>query len=441
LNDNNEHTTIKWFGFEINHSQSLLLLILALTGGLNFPFGILNGLNKFLEAIFYSLPVENFREAIIILFESIVFLFLCWYTIIKILKIKQKSTFNKINVKNQVRSWFGFKINQSQSILLFMISLVGLIVISFSYFHGVDAIYQGLLFRKLYEIPYDNTVLQRYAFNFIHLVFFLISLYTLIEMKIERVSLSMKKYNKNHQLVIFIIALTIILFLVPRIFYHIITFTPLRLLIGIDPPIGLEITSYFFTDFVIITLITFVCTIIISFLLKRVPKERRVNKELKFRTPKFLVFTLSTSSYIFLLIFSQSLRIILIGQGYNIYNYGFFPTMVLDLFFLLLILIPFLILLGYITKIHKMEGYLERLESSINKKWLIFTIKRKSYILVIFWISLAQLIFISINLYLLYPRLGNDSIKDLEIFIISIFIGLEAIFCVFSITKLYSSQK
>jgi len=55
MNKNAEHTNIEWFGFEINHSQSIFLFILAFTGVLNIPFGILKGLNKLLTPIFLSI--------------------------------------------------------------------------------------------------------------------------------------------------------------------------------------------------------------------------------------------------------------------------------------------------------------------------------------------------------------------------------------------------
>lgn len=452
MNKNAEHTDVEWFGFEINHSQSILLFILAFTGVLNIPFGILKELNKLLAATFLSLPLSDFKEPIIILSEYIVFFYLCLYTIRRVLKPEQNSAFKRKLSQDQVTNWFGFKINRSQSIFLFTISLVGMIAIISSYLHGLDAFNPSYFFRELYSIPiydylspYGNLVLQRYAFDFIHLVIFLISLYTLIKIKYNRASLSVNRYNKNYQLVIFIISLTIVLFLLPRIFCHVILFTALGPLIGIDP-IGLGTTSFQFTDFVIITLIVFVCTNIISYLIKRVPRPKEVNKKLKFKSPKALVITLSISSFIFLIFFSQSLITIF---SVNFVVYGFFPELLLNLFILLLMSIPFLILFSYTTKTYKMEEYLDIFESMINKKWLRCKIKRKSYAIIVFWISIAQLVFLIIKSYLLIPYIIpvislEISLSSLYyIFDVNLFIlmGLEALFCAFNIIKLYPTQK
>ncbi len=206
MNKNAEHTNIEWFGFEINHSQSIFLFILAFTGILNIPFGILKELNKLLAAIFLSLPSDDFKEPIIILLEYIVFLYLCLYTIRIVLKSEQNSAFKRNLSQDQVTNWFGFKINHSQSIFLFTISLVGLIAIISSYLHGFDAFSPSYFFRELYTVPlndylspYGNLVLQRYAYNFIHLVIFLISLYTLIKTRYNRASSSEKRFNKKNK--------------------------------------------------------------------------------------------------------------------------------------------------------------------------------------------------------------------------------------------------
>ena len=453
MNKNAEHTTIEWFGFEINHSQSIFLFILAFTGALNIPLGILKELNKLLAVIFLSLPLDDFKEPIITLLEYIVFFNLCLYTIRIVLKHKQNSAFKRNLSQDQVTNWFGFRINHSQSMFLFTISLVGLIAIIFSYLHGFDAFSPSYFFRELYTVPlndylspYGNLVLQRYAFNFIHLVIFLISLYTLIKTRYIRANLSVKSLNKNYQLVIFIISLAIVIFLLPRLFCHIVLFTALGPLVGIDPIGSIETTNLQFTDFVIVTLIVFVCANIISFSIKRVPHPKEVNKKLKFKSPKVFLITLSISSFVFLIFFSQSLITIF---SINVVIYGFFPELLYNLFILLLMSIPFLILFSYTTRTYKMEEYLGIFESTVNKKWLRCIIKRKSYIIILFWISISQLVYLIIRGHLLIPELipvislqislsSLYYIFDVYLFIL---VGLEALFCVYNIIKLYPSQK
>jgi len=372
------------------------------------------------------------------------------YTIRKVLKPKQTSIFKRELSQDQVINWFGFKINHSQTIFLFTISLLGLIAIIYSYFQGLDSFESGYFFRNLYTVPtydytspYGNIVFQRYAFNSVHLVFFLISLYTLIKMLYSKIILSEKGINTTFQLVIFTISVVIIILLLPRLFFHIILFTALGPLVGIDP-MGIEPTNLQFTDFVIIALIIFICTHSISYLIKRVPDPKEINKRLKFKSPKVLIITLSISSFIFLIIFSQSLiTIFSIKSTIS----GFFPGLVLDLFILLLISIPFLILISYITNTCKMEENLNGFESMINKKRLGCNIRRKSYAIILFWISLTQLVYLLISCYLFYPSIYdmfngflnlNEFIKSLNLLILMV---LEALICIFNMLKLYRTQK
>ncbi len=444
MSKNSERINLNWFGFELNHSQSILLLILAFIGGLNIPFGILIGVDELLVAIILSQPFGNYKQSIIIIMGNVVIFYLCVYTIRRILKPKQNSTFKRKISQDHINHWFGFRINQSQSIFLFTLSLMGLIAITSSYFHGLESFYLGFFFMDLYSLmiyisPLGNLVLQNYAFNIVHLVIFLICLYTLYKMIYGKTSLSGEGTNKTYHLVLFVLFLVIFIILLPRIIFHVILFTPLGAQIGITTygiwiPPGLQ-----FTDFVILTVVGFICTHSISYLLRRLPDSKETEKIFRFRSPKFLIVSLSISSLIFLIVFSQSL-IAIFSRNSTIL--GFYSLYQPDLFILLLILILFLIMFKYTIKTDKMEEYLKDFEPVINKKWLGCIIRRKSYAIILVWISIAQLVNLLQTIYLLYPLIDitmfAESIKILSLYI---FMGLEAFFCIFNIINLYTTQK
>ena len=163
-----------WFGFELNHLQSILLLALAFIGLLNIPFGLLVGIKELLDVIFNSIPAhiahpsvytiyylfDDFKSSIISIAMYLSFFVLCLYTIQKIIINNSRSIFNHVSSQEQITSWFGFKLNHSQSIMLFLFSIVGIISISASFLRGLETYPYSIFFNDLF--PNYNRYIQRF---------------------------------------------------------------------------------------------------------------------------------------------------------------------------------------------------------------------------------------------------------------------------------------
>ena len=452
-----------WFGFELNHLQSVLLLALAFIGLLNIPFGLLLGVKELLDAIFISIPAhlahpawytiyyvfDDFKSAIIDITIYSIFFTICVYTIRKIVKNNHRSIFKHTSSQEQITSWFGFKLNHSQSILLFSLSLVGIISISASLIRGLETYPYSIFFNDLF--PNWNRNIQRGLFVWLHLTIIAISLYTIIKMKMNYKGShsELEMHHPTSFVIIFIVSLIIVIF---------IGFKLLTLLY-------LPMNS---NDFFATLLVLLGSSNLASFLFLRkrhnprykpIPSSsneqvrdiKKNSKLSKFKLILLLVFIFAFTviyfdfftRYLGLPVFDNYFFFFLIDLQI-FYGETYFLSLLASLFSLLLISIPFFVLFYlFISKGH-LERNLKELEIAIEKKWMDLHVKLKSFAILFYWISLTQLVFLLVYLFALLPYILNTYSGYYEFFknlLLVIIIGMTYVYCLYNLTKFYYVQK
>ena len=452
-----------WFGFELNHLQSILLLTLALIGLLNIPFGLLVGINELLDAIFSSIPahlahpswytiynvIDDFKSSIVTILMYLSFFILCLHTTLKIIKNDHRSIFKRTSSQDQVTNWFGFKLNHSQSILLFMLSMVGIIWILFSFIRGLEVFPYSIFFNDLFP-NYDRNF-QRALFAWLHLTIFIIFLYTIVTTKIgtKRSWMELERYHPTPLVIMFIVSLMVVIFMVFKLltlFYY-----PMNL----DDLIATFVVLLFSTSFASF-----------SFLRKvRKPINKQISsssaepvinvkknaKSLKLDLVLFLVLI-----FVFVIIYFGFFTSHL---GYYVYDNNFFLSLILGpdtyiisyfisllslLFQLFLASLPFYFIFYFLIHKKLTERDLESLKLDIDKKWMGLNVKIKSHAIILYWISLAQFVFLLVYLYALFPFLSDPFsgvYNFFETLLSVILIGAISAFCCYNLIKLYRVQK
>jgi len=443
--------TTVWFGFELNRLQSVLLFILALIGLLNIPFGILQGINQFLDILFLRYPYhlanpalytiyyifDDIKNATVTLGVYTIFFMLCLYTIRKIVGRKKNSTSKKKLSQDHITNWFGFKLNHSQSIFLFALSVIGIISITASFLYGLNRYPSGIFFSQI--LPPDYLSVQRVYFNLIHLIIFIITLYTLIKMKIHFPRKSVGINTPTYRVIVFIISVLIIIFILPRLLYIFSSLIHEISIIGEFSEFGLPL----------ITLI--VCSNIISFLLLRKPRHNAARDSslqkpfLKF-TPKIRFIILTLSIFGFIINFAIQFKIIMLGSITVIY--GFLIDLFGVFFNLLLLNIPFLVIFSCFFKKGPLEHSLNDLDYEINKKWFGRNFIFKIYAIVLYWISLPQIVYFALELFYNYWRfydlvfgLYGSSYETFKFILYLIIVCIVFAFCVYNLIKFHKVQK
>lgn len=244
LNPINSRMTL--FRFELSQSQSSLFLILSLIGFIMFSIRvtvyIFFGL---FDIIFSYLPTFQFDEFsayylwffISNIIISIIYLILCIYVLRKILRNKNNKNRNrgKIIPHERIVNWFGLKISHGQSQFIFILSLVGILsmiqyFLKTSLFPQPQLFSSWTLFEDLSLIPGESTpyvtsyvsdiLLVRTVPFAIIIIFFLLSLYSLIAVHRGKLKDPSKTCVTNSSLLIFIISIIMVTFLSARVFCH-----------------------------------------------------------------------------------------------------------------------------------------------------------------------------------------------------------------------------
>ena len=434
-----------WLGFKLNHLQSILILILAFIGLLNIPFGLLVGVNGLLDAIFLSIPAhlanpvvytiyylfDAFKNPIITIAVYLSFFLLCIYTIRKIIRNDQNSIFKETSSQEQISSWFGFKLNHSQSILLFLFSVIGIISISASFLHGENAYPSGILFFEL--LPSWNRNLQRMFFALIHLTIFVIILYTLIKMKMNYTKSRVERTHPTFVVITFIILLVITIFSVFKL-------------------LTLTYSTMDWNDLILFFVLLLAGSNVISFLFLRKPHisfRGDSSSESSFsgtkgngRSSKRKLIALTISIFVFIIIFSSQFMETVCRPISYIDSYFF--SLLYRVFILFLISIPFLIIFYCFLNSDNIGRTLDNLDLDLDRKWLGQKVKIKSQAIILFWTSLAQISYLLIYLYNLYPDIVNPFASSYEYFktlLLVILTVIISIFCLYNIIRLYSMQK
>ena len=440
-----------WFGFELNRLQSVLLFILALIGLLNIPFGILEGINQFMDIVFLYYPYhltnpavytiyyiyDDIKNAIITLVVYISFFILCFYTIRKILRDKKNSILKNDSTQEQIRSWFGFKLNQSQSIFLFLLSVIGIISITASFLHGLERYSLSGLFNLL--LPADYTSVRRIYFNIIHLLIFILIIYTLIKLKFKFPRKAIGVNTSTFSLILFIISILIIIFLFPRLIY---IFSSLIY--------GTTIMGSFY-DVVLPIIILLICSNIISLIIFRKPynkdgRDKTIRKILLKISPKIRFIVLILSIFGFVIYFALQFKLMLLGSFPVIYSIIF--DILRNFFNILLGSIPFLVVFYYLLKKVTLGDTLKTLNDQVSKRWFAQTLSLRIYAITIYWISLAQIIYFAVDLYYNYSAFydfffglfgSHSEVYRYISYIVTV--GFVSVFCIYNLITLHSVQK
>lgn len=451
-----------WFGFELNHLQSILLLALAFIGLLNIPFGLLVGIKELLDAFFFSIPAhlahpswytiyyvfDDFKSSIITIVMYLSFFALCLYTIRKIIRNDPRSRFKDVSSQEQITSWFGFKLNHSQSIMLFLFALIGIISISASFLRGLETYPYSIFFNDLF--PNYNRYIQRALFGWLHLTIFAISLYTIIAMKMKykRSQVELKMYHSTFLVISFLVSLIIVIFMVFKLLT--LSYLPMNSI-----------------DFLATLLVLLFSSNLASysFLRKtRKPHYKQTSnsstepiKDTKknAKSSKLDLIMLLFFIFIFVIIYFSFITkhlgsyvyvdnyflTVLLGPDSYIISYF---TSLLSLFLQFLIAtIPFFVIFYYYIGKKLTERELDELNIDIDKKWMTFHIENKSHAIILFWVSLIQLIFLSVYIFGLVPYLTYlyNGYYFFQALLLVILIGGIFAYCCYNLITLHDVQK
>ena len=133
---------------------------------------------------------------------------------------------------------------------------------------------------------------------------------------------------------------------------------------------------------------------------------------------------------------------IILGPDSYIISYF---TSLLSLFLQLLIAsIPFFVIFYYYIGKKLTERELDELNIDIDKGWMGLHVKVKSHAIILYWISLFQLIFLLLYLFVFLPYL-SDPFSGVYVFfptlLLVILIGGISAYCCYNLMTLYDVQK
>ena len=367
-----------WFGFPLNKTNSIVLLVLSFMGVMSLPVPIFEHMFIY---IFYYNRFMHYYSLIHIIFYSVCFI-LSLYTFLKVIKgIKIQEKQKKV-LESRITHvlWFGIHLTYDQTLVLFALSL------------------SGILFTSYYSIMlmFDYTI--GYYFGFTSVVFLIICIFTVYRIKKSQIKSDDAKELNKFSLFLFI--LSIILFI--SLISPTMIFSTSILVLNIISMIFYD-SFYFGILIILITLIIDISLLVLSALnLKRkynfsltLKKSSMISRNQKWFgiikiNPVMALVFLSLSIFVVVyLLFDLSFKSLIVSSiEIDMFTYIFYV-------YLLLILCFYTI--DFILKKNRLELFLESYygEKFPKNKWFGLKVN-KSQSTVIFWIS-----FFSIG-YLIY---------------------------------------
>jgi hypothetical protein len=389
------------FGFELNHSQTVLFLILSIIGIYMLPLFLAIEIFSYLfQAIFFDVP-NHFRiiktfpayrtnlwflyfyaPVITRIFVVSIFLYLSIHALNRILKPSKFKTENKKTTTQQDRivKWLGFKLTHGQSLFIICVSLAGIFYAVQFFFESSfspDFMQQG---ESLWEIGnVSNHLLSVIVSLVISIIFISLCFYNILAMRRKRTISPLKRTVKNHGLILFILFFAIFLFSLMRIICHIILFTDLANALGITPA---ATTSYQTTDLIRSVIILIISAIIITtsyFMREEIyDKSKTVNDltwlRIKLTPPRTIIIISLATLFIIFFSFLSLTIIFTVGPFFFL----IFPSFVL---------FPVILLCYYsINKVlknkrlYRILSFIEGSEGS-KTKWFKFHLKKADSII------------------------------------------------------------
>jgi len=394
------------FKFELNQSQSIIILIFALTGLFLTPISLAGEviINLF-QNLFVLLPsylsqphsefipksylldifAPNITHIIILSF----FLYLSFITVRKLIQgLGGEGTQKpKIIPQDRIVRWFGLKLSHGQAIFIFSLSVIGIpfLILELITIKTTESFILLYYLEEFWYIPigpgfgltgqYSNGIILDYAPIILYGLFFIMCLYSIFASRRRKKSHSNHlKTASNYSILIFIVSFIVFILFLTRLFSHLFNFTDLAYLIGATP---YPTNSYQFNDFlnVVIILIISSAFLVFSYFLKKRPKN--IQKQKKILT--WFRVTLTKNRYIMLLSFAIMYSCL---QSFTFAAQFFtFEIEFLSIDEVILYIIFFLIILYSYIKIYNEDAFhriLDQFNDSdvFTVKWLNFKVNR-----------------------------------------------------------------
>ena len=391
FNNKTEIVTI-WFGFPLNKTNSVVLLVLSYMGVMSLPILI------FENILNYCYGLIN------IIFYSICFI-LSLYTFLKVIKGTKTQDKQKKDIESRITPvmWFGIHLTYNQALVLFALSLSGILFTS----------YYSIMLMFDYAQPYYISITYSYLeIHFINIVLLIICIFTVYRIKKPQIkSDDTKELNKFS---LFLFALSIVLFISLIYPSLICTGTLVSVIISI-----IFYDSFYFSGLIYLIPLIFICIslLVLSALnLKRkhnfsltLKKSSLITRKqkwfgiIKINRVMALVF-LSLSIFVVLyLLFGLSFEIFIVRSiGIDTYTH---------IFYVILLLIPCFYTIDFILKKNRLELFLESYygEKFPKNKWFGLNVN-KSQSAIIFWLSLysvSYLVYLIITFFINLPVVLN----------------------------------
>jgi hypothetical protein len=463
MNDNNTEQVVL-FGFELNRSQTVLFLILSVTGIFILPlFLAIEIFSNLFQVIFFHVPnylviIEHFpvyynelwffyyfAPYITRILVNSLLLYLSIHVLNKILKPKKltKVVKKRLIQKDRIVKWLGFKLNYGQSLLIFSLSLVGVLYSIQLFF---DSSYNPDVFRL--EADYcrigdvSNSSLSSIISIVISVVFISLCFYSILVVKKRKTLTSSKKKASIHGLILFIIFLIIFLFFLMRTVCHVVLFTDLAYIFGASPA---AINTYQMVDLIRtlgILIISVILIIASLFMREKINEQSKVKTEFTWLSIKITAnraIVLLSLTILFILFLSYSSLTIIFTIG--LYYYLLFPSFVI---------IPILLLCYYsinmILKKKRITNILDSIESSevLKTTWFKLPLRKVDSIVLL---SISSGV---IGIYLFYimginnflgETLSSISVRELFLYELLGFLFVTAILVLLLAVALYTIKK
>lgn len=394
------------FGFELSRTQSALLLILSYIGIIYLPLILMEQiLFKLFQTLFVDLPFylsplypeylktdlwfyEMFAPHVTKIMVTTIFLYLSIYTLKNILNPDEKKRKKKSNIiqHDRIVKWFGFKLSHGQSLFIFIISIIG-ILLAFQNIIDVSVSQHFGTLQLLIDLCYipigpylviSHEILRNTILILFNIIIILLALYSLFKARTGKTVSTSRNPIRNYALIMYLSILIVILLFFLRLLCHLFLFTDLGHLLGITPGAS---NSYQTNDFEIVIKILIVSLLLIApcSLIRETPYDyKTVTNEITwFRislTPKkaivlislAIVFTIFLTYYFLISVFIIS-----------IFNFPHPPALIV-----ICLLLSIVVFLYYpiekILKRGRFTNYVDSIDNSelLVSKWFKFRLSR-----------------------------------------------------------------
>ena len=394
FNNKSEIVSI-WFGFSLNKTNSVVLLVLSFLGVMSLPVLIFENILNY----YYGL--------IHIIFYSVCFI-LSLYTFLKVIKGIKTQDKQKSYLESRVTRvlWFGIHLTHNQALVLFALSLSGILFTP----------YYSIMLMFDYAQPFFIGVTYFYLeIHFINIVLLIICIFTVYRIKKPQIKSDNAKELNKFSLFLFI--LSIVLFI--SLIYPTLICT--SILVSAIISIIFNDSAYFGGLINLISLIIIIIILIFLFVLSALNLKKKYNFSLALKkssnlsqkqkwfgiikmNPVIALVFLSFSIFVVLyLLFGLSFEIFIVRSiGIDTINY---------IFYVILLLIPCFYTIDFILKKNRLELFLESYygEKFPKNKWFGLKVN-KSQSTIIFWLSfysVSYLIYLIITYFINLPVMLN----------------------------------